>query len=332
MRRSRAVSTVVAAAMLLALLPALARAQCAAPINLQAENGACGVRLTWQNVPGASQAAFWEILRNITNSTAGATSIASIAGSTLAYTDTSAQPLVPYFYFVRASIVFPPCPSGAVSDIVPGQRLPGVIPSVTAQISGCSRVTITWPILPDATVYRILRQPAGGASVPVAETTSTSLADSTGTPGVRYFYRVEPTIPCGTGGLGGVAEIVFPGPPAPGTPVASIVAESNTSASIQFDIDTFGLGASTEVFKDDVPLPLDARISLSGQTLTFNPAKIQDIGTYTLRVNSTDCTGSASQSAVLAVKPRCRTDFDDNGARNLDDVFMFLNAWFAGCP
>lgn len=28
----------------------------------------------------------------------------------------------------------------------------------------------------------------------------------------------------------------------------------------------------------------------------------------------------------------CRADFDQNGATNVDDLFLFLNEWFVGCP
>lgn len=45
--------------------------------------------------------------------------------------------------------------------------------------------------------------------------------------------------------------------------------------------------------------------------------QLQDLGTTT-------CAPDACRA--------CRADFDQNGATNVDDLFLFLNEWFVGCP
>ncbi|MBY0262907.1 MAG: hypothetical protein K2Q20_11220, partial [Phycisphaerales bacterium] len=301
--------------------------------NLQAESRACRVRLTWQNAPGAGTPAGWQVFRNTVDSPTGAAVLTSLPPSTLTYDDAPPARDVPYFYFVRGFNPVPACVSGGpLSASVTGRLLPLQIASLSAQTSNCSRVNLTWPVVPDATSYSVQRQAVGGAIVEIGQTTVAVFADTTGIPGTRYFYGVYPQTPCGNAPGSGAAEIVFPGPPTPAAPANSIVRSSNTRASIQFNIATFGLPTTLEILKDNSPLPLGGRISLSGQQLIIDPVQLEDIGEYTLRLTSAACAASASQSAVIAVKNPCPADINESGARDVADIFAFLSAWFAGCP
>jgi hypothetical protein len=62
--------------------------------------------------------------------------------------------------------------------------------------------------------------------------------------------------------------------------------------------------------------------------LSIANAHASDAGNYTLRVsNSVSCT-ITSPAARLTIS--CRVDFDGNGVLGVQDIFAFLNAWFAG--
>ncbi len=324
-----------AAAVLLAAsaVSAPALAQCPVVANLQAESRGCRVRLTWQNAPGAGAAVSWQVFRNTTDSIVNATLVTTVLGPTPTYDDAPPARAVPYFYFVRGFNPLPTCSlGGPLSASAAGRLLPLLITSPNAQTAGCSRVNITWPAFPDATQYSVFRQPVGGAVISLGATSDTAFADTTGTPGVRYLYGIFPQTPCGGAAQSVAAEITFPGPPTAAAPATSIVRPSNTPASIQFNIDTFGLPTTLEVLKDNTPLPLTGRWRLSGQRLTIDPVLVQDIGEYTLRLTSTACAASASQSAVLAVRNPCPADFNGSGTRDITDIFAFLSSWFAGCP
>jgi hypothetical protein len=43
------------------------------------------------------------------------------------------------------------------------------------------------------------------------------------------------------------------------------------------------------------------------------------------------CTVTATGS-ITSAPPTCRADFNLSGAPDVQDIFDFLNAWFAGCP
>ena len=55
----------------------------------------------------------------------------------------------------------------------------------------------------------------------------------------------------------------------------------------------------------------------------------------------TDCTGDNSHWSGPGTicnapgnihTPCCRADFNQSGGTSIDDIFMFINAWLAGCP
>jgi hypothetical protein len=53
---------------------------------------------------------------------------------------------------------------------------------------------------------------------------------------------------------------------------------------------------------------------------------------YDVVITSPEGCKVSSRPAGLWVKKACPVDFDNSGARTVDDIFVFINAWFAGCP
>jgi hypothetical protein len=92
-------------------------------------------------------------------------------------------------------------------------------------------------------------------------------------------------------------------------PVTSVYAAGSCS----------GLGTSTEI-----------ACALGVEPFT---ASVTAGGTYYIGVgNFSDFPGGALTRLDLAfTAPPCRADFDGNGTPNIDDIFIFLNAWFANC-
>lgn len=81
--------------------------------------------------------------------------------------------------------------------------------------------------------------------------------------------------------------------------------------------------------KDGVDVVNGGRVSgADTDTLLIRNAGPADVGDYTLAV-SNPCGRDVSAPARLTVA--CRADADVDGARTIDDVFVFLNLWFAGC-
>ncbi|HMN41016.1 MAG TPA: GC-type dockerin domain-anchored protein [Phycisphaerales bacterium] len=93
--------------------------------------------------------------------------------------------------------------------------------------------------------------------------------------------------------------------------------------SAMFTVSASGAGLSYQWRKNAAPLP--------GQTspsLTIGPASASDAGVYDCVVN-TCCNAATSAGASLTV---CTADFNCSGALSVQDIFDFLNAWFAGNP
>ncbi len=74
-------------------------------------------------------------------------------------------------------------------------------------------------------------------------------------------------------------------------------------------------------------MPIDGA---TGATLVLAPAKSTDAGSYDCLISTDPATSTAtSNPATLVV---CVADFDCVGGVTIDDIFAFLNAWFAGDP
>jgi hypothetical protein len=95
-----------------------------------------------------------------------------------------------------------------------------------------------------------------------------------------------------------------------------------------FQVGAFGIGAVTYQWrKGNLPIDTMLNPSAATSTLVIPNAGSSDEGSYDCVVTSS-CGSSISNAATLSL---CIADFDCSGAANLDDIFIFLNAWFAGC-
>lgn len=84
--------------------------------------------------------------------------------------------------------------------------------------------------------------------------------------------------------------------------------------------------------KDGVPLIDTGRIAGSGTSqLTINYVSDFDGGAYDC-VLTTNCGEIRSNGAALIPQRQCTADTNKSGSVTIDDLFLFLNAYFTGCP
>ena len=95
-----------------------------------------------------------------------------------------------------------------------------------------------------------------------------------------------------------------------------------------------GIGSGMPSFlwrRNGAPVTLGGRfqVSTTGR-LTIASATRSDEGVYDCVVNY-GCGTTILGPVALGVYP-CPADFNRSGQLSVDDIFSFLNAWFAGCP
>ncbi|MBY0313619.1 MAG: immunoglobulin domain-containing protein [Phycisphaerales bacterium] len=68
-------------------------------------------------------------------------------------------------------------------------------------------------------------------------------------------------------------------------------------------------------------------------TLIISGIAPSDQGQYSISfTNSCGTVLSPNVSLTVTSGSACRVDFDNSGTANVQDIFLFLNEWFAGCP
>jgi hypothetical protein len=307
------------------LLQTRAAAQCTAS-NLTATPGLCSVELTWTPPPGV----LITVVRWSTADTfASSTQIASFIGASSSYLHTSASG-GDNFYWIVTTASSPGCAgvtAGPVSAS-PITSMPG--PTVTVN---CSSVVVSTPPVPNATTYTLIRTIyPSSAAIGIAQSSTPFFADITGVPGTPYVYGIfASNATCSINGGSGVAAD-FGGKGAFISQPESTAGDIGQTLTLSAPYLRANPGA-TRWYKDNVPVSNGAGVS-GAETgeLTINTLKWGHAGVYTLR-HTTACGSLSSTPAVVAVRENpCRTDFDDSGRANIDDIFIFLNAWFAGCP
>ena len=184
-----------------------------APSNLQA-NAPAGNRvdLTWSASTDANGIQSYDIYRN-----GGVDPIASVNGSTLAYTDTTVSPETSYSYVVKARD-----PSGNTSDpsntanaTTPASDAvaPSAPTNLQAIASSSTRIDLSWTASTDnvgVTAYDIYRN---GGGTPIASVNGNTVAygDTTVSPGTTYSYTVKARDAAGnTSGASNLAQATTP--------------------------------------------------------------------------------------------------------------------------
>jgi hypothetical protein len=80
-------------------------------------------------------------------------------------------------------------------------------------------------------------------------------------------------------------------------------------------------------FKDDAPLVDDGRITgATTDTLSIARFSRADVASYSVRLHN-PCGTDTSLPAPITL--RCIADFDGSGSASIDDLFIYLNAWFS---
>lgn len=154
------------------------------------------VRVSWNSVAGADQ---YFVYRNTSNSTSGASLIATDSASP--YDDTTAVAGTTYYYFVRADSN---CSTSAYSTSNSGRRQTAVgTPTGVSASDGtaCGSVTVSWSTVSNADLYYVYRNTSNttsGATL-LSSDTASPYVDSSGVAGTTYYYFVRANNACGTG-------------------------------------------------------------------------------------------------------------------------------------
>ncbi len=162
-----------------------------APSGLTAMPGVGLISLSWTAPAIVPADGTYNVYRGISAGGENPTALAS--GLTNAsYTDVTASPGQPYFYFVRAvdtggaSAISNEVNSTAASSNVPNPA------SASAVVAGTT-INLSWSSVPAATSYKVYRStsPGGEGVTPIASgVTATSFADPNRQAGLSYYYQV----------------------------------------------------------------------------------------------------------------------------------------------
>jgi hypothetical protein len=320
----------------LALLVAgSAKARCpAAPADVVLEAGVCSMRLTW-TIPTPGQVTNVIIRRGPNSTFSASIPIATVSPLVPFHIDTPPQSATNYTYWVVFLPADAQCPA-AVSEARSGRPYQSgtAAPQITSATSTCaSVVTITASTVFDATAYGLVRKAPGETGfTQVGPTQPTPVFVDT-TPGAAglFEYGVLPVGACGAANVFFLREVFVNGPPTVVAPPSRTITYDGLT-TLGFGINVGDAGGTRTLFRNGVPIIGPTQSLTPSYAYFIASATYDDAGSYFLRV-TTPCGTVDSPVVVVAVlaKP-CAVDFNDNNARDIDDVFIFLNAWFAGCP
>jgi hypothetical protein len=264
-----------------------------APSGLQA-NSSVGttVVLTWTDQD--SSALGYNILRSTNNSTF--TKIASVSGaSTHSFTDAAVSTAQTYYYQVQAVNTFGTSAVSATATVTTQLLVPT---SMLASAVG-TNINLTWTDKdPSASGFVVLRSTDGITFSPLAQLTGNtvqSYADTTATPGQKYYYQVQATA---TGFSSAVSNtvsctVLTPAPsPSPATTTVTI-ATRNTNELV---VTANGSNDSISVAQSGSTLT----ITTDGQSTT-DPVPAAGLFIYT-RAGSDSINIASSVSAHTTVE------------------------------
>ncbi len=199
----------------------------------------------------------------------------------------------------------------------------------------CNGIRLTWAFSPlNASGLRFLRTATGVPNYTFFATLpATSIFDATAAPGITYTYAATPfNTTCGDSGAStDTAAIVPLSSPALLAPVRTLPGQTaHLSASLA------GAAATPVTYewkRNGAIVANSGRISgATSGTLNITSARPEDSDIYTVTATATNCTGTATSTIALVVPNTCPADFNLSGGLEVQDIFDYLNAWFAGCP
>ncbi len=307
----------------------------------------CGgpIRLTF--TPPAGQLVFPQVLRANIPALGMATVVGTGTLNATFYDDVPPSNNIPFYYWVRWMGLDSACPLGPLAGPIGVTSFDAAFAGVGAVLPApqvgvtCSSVTLTWGgvRVHEATSISIMRGPHLGSFQTIATLgpTATTFTDTTGTPGVSYDYLISHNAPsCGVTSQAFAFGIPFPPTvPIPTTTCADVAAGEDATLSAAFSVLSPGLSAPARWFRGPMQvMDVAGRTSGAGTTaLRIIGAREEDEGIYTLRME-TACGPLTPINVALIVRAgnACRADFNADAQLDVDDIFGFLNAWFAGCP
>ena len=162
------------------------------PVGVDATDGTYTdqISISWDSAYGAT---YYKVFRNTTNDSGSSGLLNSPSSSP--YSDTTASPGIPYYYWVKACNTTE-CSSFSSADS--GYQAINAPTGVSASNgSYTDRVEITWSPSIGATYYEIWRNTSNvpGGSKLGDEPTSSPYSDTTGVPGQLYHYFVKGCVP-----------------------------------------------------------------------------------------------------------------------------------------
>ncbi len=158
------------------------------PESVAASDGTMAnyVKVSWS---ASANAVKYEVWRGTVNDYSQASKLSS--PTTTSYNDTSVQPGMRYYYWVRAVTV---AGTSAFSSSDTGYRPLGVPTNVRATTGNSTGVTVSWSAVSGAVSYEISRGESGASAssaTVIGTTTALSYMDASAVPGVTYAYFVR---------------------------------------------------------------------------------------------------------------------------------------------
>jgi uncharacterized repeat protein (TIGR02543 family) len=146
------------------------------------------VSISWS---AALKATGYEVYRNTTSSSASASKVASVTGTS--YTDNTATPGVLYYYWVKATN---PWGASGFSSYNSGYRNLVAPTGISATDSASAAVTVAWNSVTGASYYQVSRSTSVGGAKTVLGTWTSSLSyvDSSAAQGVTYYYWIKAAV------------------------------------------------------------------------------------------------------------------------------------------
>ena len=162
------------------------------PANVAASSGDLEqIELSWDAVDGATR---YLIVRG---TSVDATLAAEVGTwqSEINFVDTSALPGIAYYYWIRAGVEGSTANTSSLSEFASGHRGLQAPSTLLATTGEPDSVALSWPTVPGAGFYRVLRNTVDNTSdaqpLGAGWQTNTFASDPTVLPGVNYYYWAQ---------------------------------------------------------------------------------------------------------------------------------------------
>lgn len=272
----------------------------AAPTGLKGVAGNAQATLTWGAVAGATS---YNLYRSVGGSYYATLYQPGLTATT--FTDTGLTNGTVYSYYVCAVNVNGQGSQSASISLTPGGAALAA-PSLSAQSSGSTSVSLSWTSVTGATSYNVYRSTTAGGegSVPLATgTTSTSYSDSGLTSGTAYYYKVVAVGPAGEGAFSNEASAA-PGSTALPAPTLKGTSGATTNALTWSAV----AGATSYNLYRSTGGSYYGTLYQQGLTVTtFSDTGLTAGTAYTYYIDAVNISGQGSQSNSVSLTPGSAT-------------------------